>query len=122
MLASIMRGVYLGDTLIYTPPRESINMAIFLENLETPILAPGDTDSPGSGWDCTAVGLRVRQENYQGEASTAALRGSFSSEQGESGSEGDVGCGEVEVDEVTMDKVEIFEDSRGQGENKHGHR
>jgi len=80
-------------------------------DFSTAILAPGDTGSPCSGWDSTAVRLRVRQEGYQGLASTSALRGSLRSEQGENGSKGDVGCGEVEIYEVFVDNVEVFEDN-----------
>jgi len=104
----------LGDAVLltrqttYLKPQPS--PSIFSRgDFSTPILALGD--SSGSAWDRSAALLCVRQESYQEKASTAALRGSLSSEQGVSGSKGDVGCGEVEIYEVTMDNVEVFEDS-----------
>eukprot|EP00092_Neocalanus_flemingeri_P037398 GFUD01040723.1.p1 GENE.GFUD01040723.1~~GFUD01040723.1.p1 ORF type:complete len:614 (+),score=142.33 GFUD01040723.1:68-1909(+) len=97
----------VSSSVLHTPPRESTNMQIFLEDLDSSKFN-SSTDSPtvpergeqsdsSSGWNCTAMGLRVRQDTYREEGSTAALRGSDSSEQGESGTEA-----EVEIYEETQ--------------------
>eukprot|EP00092_Neocalanus_flemingeri_P037399 GFUD01040724.1.p1 GENE.GFUD01040724.1~~GFUD01040724.1.p1 ORF type:complete len:527 (+),score=115.17 GFUD01040724.1:68-1648(+) len=101
----------VSSSVLHTPPRESTNMQIFLERLDSSKFN-SSTDSPtvpergeqsdsSSVWNCTAM---VRQDTYQEEGSTAALRGSGSSEQGESGTEAE---------------VEIYEETQNNSDNSY---
>eukprot|EP00092_Neocalanus_flemingeri_P086846 GFUD01109494.1.p1 GENE.GFUD01109494.1~~GFUD01109494.1.p1 ORF type:complete len:409 (+),score=94.03 GFUD01109494.1:76-1302(+) len=67
-----------------------------------PTCSPSPSDS-SSGWNCTDLGLRVRQDSYQEEGSTVALRGSFISEQEESG---------------TGEEVDIYEETKNNSDDK----
>jgi len=85
----------LASQFSSTPPRQSLTMEIFLETLSTPPVNP--TRGP--------LGLRVREAGQAAGASTLALRGSISSGEGGSDSEG----GEV----IVCRDIEIYEDPVG---------
>jgi len=103
----------LRPETLTTPPRESASMAMFLDNLATPKLASCMATSPSSDcvWNCSTMGLQVRKQ-CQADASTAGLRGSFSSDLGSFGGEGGVvvACEKYEIYEDPLDKLEEIGD------------